>query len=270
MNSIKKIAAVFLALLMLMSFCSCSFTEERIDGEPENDIVSRPDNNKDKEEDKKQEHAAQEESDTLSKKEVDALASAALQKLSAIPEYPAGYPTRDDVVAQYKRACEAIGWIVGTELVATDGDYAHSSHGMNYYKVLPDCYLGAKNAGKNPDADMLIYNKETFEAYLATLIAKDEAHEYIVDITESFDVPRFVESKNGELYALPYAFPPAGYGEEDTFELKANGDGSYTLSVHYTTLDDNDEVDGEHTYDVKYIKKDGRWVFENFLLVKQH
>lgn len=272
MNSIKKIAAVSLALLMLMSFCSCSFTEERIDGEPEDGIVSRPDDNKGKEDDNKQEDATKEESDTLSKKEVDALAKAALQKLSVIPEYPAGYPTLDDVTAQYKRATEAIGWIVGTELVATDGDYTYSSHGMTYYKVLPDCYLGAKQAGKNPDADMLIYNKETFEAYLATLIAKDEAHEYIVDITESFDVPRFVESKNGELYALPYAFPPAGYGEDstDTFDLKANADGGYTLSVHYNTLDEEDNVEATRTYDVKYVKKDGRWVFEDFRVVKQH
>ncbi|MBR2021229.1 MAG: hypothetical protein IJ939_02225, partial [Clostridia bacterium] len=69
-----------------------------------------------------------------------------------------------------------------------------------------------------------------------------------------------------------YAFPPAGYADDstDTFELSANDDGSYTLSVHYNTLDDEDNIEDELVYNVKYVNKDGRWVFENFRLVKQH
>lgn len=206
--------------------------------------------------------------------DVDALAGEALEKLAVIPEYPEGYPVLDDVVAQYKKACEAIGWIVGTEEVATDADYTYMTDDINikYYWVLPDCYLGLKQAGKNADADKLIYNKETFEAYLSTLITADEAHDYVLDIDESFDIPRFVEDENGILYVLPFAYPPAGYADDstDTFELFDNGDGSYTLSVHYNTLDDDDNVEAEHVYNVKYVNENGRWVFKNFRLVKQH
>ena len=126
--------------------------------------------------------------------------------------------------------------------------------------------------GKDDSAEKLIFNKETLEAYYATLIRAEEAGDYVLDIDESFEVPRFVEDEKGELYALPYAFPPAGYADDSTdkFELVSNDDGSYTLVVHYNTLDDNDEADREHTYKVKYVNENGRWVFENFRLVKQH
>lgn len=265
----KIITALFviLSILMVVSFSSCSFQEERIDsGEdaPVKQEVQKP------EKVEKPEKETESGEDTLSKEEVDALASVALEKLNTVPEYPEGFPTLEAVVAQYERANEAIGWIIGTEKIATDSDYTHEAYGMTYSKVLPDCYLGARNAGKNPDADMLIYNKETFEAYLATLIDADEAHDYVLDIKESFDIPKFVESKNGELYALPYAFPAAGYGEEDSYELIPNADGSYTLKVTYTLLDDEDKVRGESVYNAKYVKKNGRWVFENFRVVKQH
>lgn len=265
---IKRLLAAILVAAAVVMLCACQMQEERIDGE---EVKQETVNNQDDSEAESEEFVPQEEP-VLTREEVDALASAALEKLNTVPAYPAGYPKLDDVVSQYKKTCQAIGWIVGTELVATDGDYTHEAYGMKYYKVLPDCYLGSVKAGKDPDADKLIYNKETLEAYLATLIGKDEAHEYVLDITESFEVPKFTQSKNGELYALPYAFPPAGYADDstDTFELKANGDGSYTLSVHYSTLDDEDKPDRTHTYDVKYVKKDGRWVFENFILVKQH
>lgn len=267
MLCIKKAASAVLAVLMLLVMCSCQFSEERIDsGEdaPVKQETQKP------EKIEKPEKETETKEDTLSKEEVDALAAVALEKLSAVPEYPAGYPTLEDVVAQYKRANEAIGWIVGTEKIATDLDYTHEAHGLTYSKVLADCYLGAKNAGKNPDADMLIYNKETLEAYIATLIDEEDAYNYILDITESFDVPKFIESKNGELYALPYAFPAKGYGEEDEYELIANADGSYTLKVTYDILDENDEVEKQGEYKAKYVKKNGRWVFENFRVVKQH
>lgn len=263
----KKISVFLAALLALLCLAACDKSEEYdfING---NDDSLAEDTNQDKTENNKQAT----ESDRVTKKEVDALAAAALEKMSVVPEYPEGYPTLDDVVAQYKKACQAIGWIVNTELAASDGDYGYDAHGMTYYKVLPDCYLGAAKAGKDPNAEKLIYNKETLEAYLATLISADEARDYVLDIDDSFEIPKFVEAGNGALYVLPYAFPPAGYGDDstDTFDLTANGDGSYTLSVHYNTLDDEDNVEATHTYDVKYVKKDGRWVFENFLLVKQH
>lgn len=235
----KKSLFALIAVLMVIMVCSCGAAKDR--AEALQDEVLTP-------------------------------AEAALEKLKAVPEYPEGYPTPEDVVSQYKKTCQAIGWIVGTELIATDGDYGYDANGLKYYKVLPDCYLGEKQAGKDEAAEQLIFDLETLEAYYATLISADEAHDYVLDINESFEVPRLVENENGELYALPYAFPPAGYADDstDTFELIANKDGSYTLVVHYNTLDDEDNIDGEYTYKVKYVKKDGRWVFENFLLVKQH
>ena len=262
----KRILAVIFSALMLFALCSCKFQEDRIDSFPENETKQE-----DKKEEQKNETVSDEdERKTLSRKEVKALADAALEKMSEIPEYPEVYPTLDAVASQYRRANEAIGWVVGTELVATDGNYTITKDGMQYSRVLPDCYLGALKAGKDENADMLIYNMETLEAYFATLIRADEAHEYIVDIKESFEIPKFVEASNGELYALPYAFAPSGYGEDDTYELRPNGDGSYTLSVHYTTLDEEDKPDGEYVYDVKYVNENGRWVFEDFRVVKQH
>lgn len=266
MLNIKKIFAVLIACLTVFMLCACGENRnesghggaiENVPSSPQNKPSQKPETNP---------------SSQQPQADITPLVSQALEKLAAIPEYPEGYPTVEAVSAQYKKTCQAIGWIVGTELVATDADYTYEAHGLKYYKVLPDCYLGSKDAGKNPDADMLIYNKETFEAYLATLISSDEASDYIADIDESFEVPRFIEDRNGELYALPYAFPPAGYADDstDTFELAANDDGSYTLTVRYFTLDDDDNPDREHTYSVKYVNENGRWVFKNFRLVKQH
>lgn len=262
---LKRIVFAVLAVAVIcLGLCSCKIQPQNDEIPPfvKNDPATKP------VEDQPSKDTVQD----ISKEEVSKLAEEALIKLKTIPEYPEGYPTLDDVVAQYKKACQAIGWIVNTELAASDGDYGYDAHGMTYYKVLPDCYLGAAKAGKDPDAEKLIYNKETLEAYLATLISADEARDYVLDIDDSFEIPKFVEAGNGALYVLPYAFPPAGYGDDstDTFDLTANDDGSYTLSVHYNTLDDEDNVEATHTYDVKYVNKDGRWVFENFLLVKQH
>ena len=263
----KSVFAVLAATVICLGVCSCDSKKKQPGDEippfANNNPVTIPDENKEG-----QKHPDANESD----EDVKALANAALEKMRAVPEYPEGYPTLDDVVAQYKRTCQAVGWIVGTELAAYDGDYGYKAYDMTYYKVLPDCYLGSKDAGKNPDAEQLIYNMETLEAYFATLVTADEAKDYILDIEDSFEVPKFVENEKGELYVLPYAFPPAGYADDstDTFELFANDDGSYTLTVHYSTLDDEDNIDREHTYDVKYVNENGRWVFENFRLVKQH
>lgn len=263
MLNAKKIFALIMACFMIFALCSCGDNTNA--GEDKDITESKaPEQNSTGNNEKNDE-----QSSTVN---IEPLASEALEKLRTVSEYPEGYPTVEYASSQYKRLCEAIGWIVGTELVATDGEYTYEAYGMKYSRVLPDCYLGAAKAGKNPDAQMLIFNKETYEAYLATMISADEAADYIMDIDESFEVPRFVESENGELYALPYAFPPAGYADDstDTFELVANDDGSYTLIVHYFTLDDDDNIDREHTYNVKYVNENGRWVFKNFRLVKQH
>lgn len=261
--NIKRILSLIFVCLAIFALCACGDNADRDNGKTavENEIPKQ-----------NPEQIPEQKPEQNPDTDITPIVSHALERLNTLPEYPEGYPALDDVVDQYKRTCRTIGWIVGTELVATDADYTYEAHGMKYYKVMPDCYLGAANAGKHPEAEMLIYNKETFKAYLATMISADEAADYIADIDESFEVPRFIENENGELYALPYAFPPAGYADDstDTFELTANDDGSYTLTVHYNTLDDNDNVDREHTYDVKYVNEGGRWVFKNFRLVKQH
>ena len=259
---LRKSLFAVLALIVMLTVCACG-DKEKTDAPDASQNVSEdvaPEINRVQPEDKP----------FHTKEEIETHAAAALEKLSVIPEYPAGYPTLDDVVAQYKKTCEAVGWIVGTELVATDSDYTYMAHDLKYCRVLPDCYLGSSLAGDNPEADMLIYNTETLEAYFATLMDSQSAHDYVLDISESFEVPRFIQNKDGELYALPYAFPAAGYDEEDTFELIPDKDGNYILKVHYNTLDDNDEVDGRYVYEVKYVKENGRWVFKNFILVKQH
>ena len=74
----------------------------------------------------------QEQNDTTQNSSVSP-AEEALVKMEKAPVYPEGYPSLDDVVSQYKRTCQAIGWIVGTELVATDADYTYEAHGMKYY-----------------------------------------------------------------------------------------------------------------------------------------
>ena len=260
---IKKLLVAVLVASAVISLSSCKMGEERIDVDYSQEADA---NNKDT--DKENDNA-----DVSGESGEKSPAEKALEELNTLPEYPEGYPELSDVVAQYRKACEAIGWIVGTELVATDGDYGYEANGMKYYKVLPDCYLGSARAGDDPDAKQLIYNKETLEAYFATLIGVEDAREYTLDIDQSFDIPRFVENENGELYALPYAFPPAGYADDktDEFGLHKNDDGSYTLEVRYYTLDDEDNIEPEyHTYNVKYVNENGRWVFRNFRLVKQH
>lgn len=269
----KRIIAFLMAALVILCFASCDNSDEdefiNGSGEPS---VSQPEKDDKAENGKVSQDEENEVPEPVkeTKEEIDALAAAALEKMSVLPEYPAGFPTLEDVAAQYEKATAAIGWIIGTEMAASDADDNYTFDGLKYYRVLPDCYLGVKQAGKVPDADKLIYNKETLEAYLATLIHPEEARDYVLDITESFDVPRFVENSVGALYVLPYAFPAAGYGEEDTYELRKNSDGSYTLLVHYTTVDENDEVDGEYVYSVRYVNHNGRWVFRDFIVVKQH
>lgn len=262
----KKILIILSAVLVALSFTACNNSDEYefINGS------GTPSVENDKKELASDETAEDSTPQKETKEEIDALAAQALEKLSVVPEYPEGYPTLEDVVAQYERANMAIGWIVGTETAANNANDTYTVNGMTYCRVLPDCYLGVENAGKNPDADKLIYNKETLQAYFATLIHPDEAQEYVIDITESFEVPKFVQNEAGALYVLPYAFSAEGYGKENTYELKSNDDGSYTLTVRYTTVDKKGETVDEYNYNVKYVKYDGRWVFENFIVVKQH
>jgi hypothetical protein len=62
----------------------------------------------------------------------------------------------------------------------------------------------------------------------------------------------------------------SGYGDDDSYELSANDDGSYTFTVHYTLLDEKGNVRANRSRDFEYANIDGRWVFKNFVLIKQH
>lgn len=267
----KKIKIALIALVAVCSFASCS-NNETVQPDASTEQIETTDMGN-----TTNETAENTETPVTSsgatKEEIDALASAALEKMSKIPEYPEGYPTLEDVVEQYEKANMAVGWIVNTEKVATDLSDTYEAHGLTYYRVKPDCHYGehelSHHASELGETEKLIYNKETFEAYLATLIHPDEATNYIIDIKESFDVPKFVENKSGALYALPYSYPVLGYGEEDTYELTDNGDGSYTFTVGYTTLNDDGSVRKENVRKFGYINVDGRWVFENFIVIKQ-
>ena len=257
----KRILCALICAVTVFAFCSCTFQEERIDSFPDNEI---------KQEEKKEEKPVKDKTEEkrLSKKEVIALADAALEKMSIVPEYPEGYPTLDDVVAQYEKANQAIGWIINTEPMATNPDDTHKAHGFVYQRVLPDCHYG-DDAGKSEDNQKLIYDRATLEAYIATLIHPEEASDYMIDLLEGFDVPRITAASNGALYALTYPYTPEGYGEDDKYELTPNGDGSYTFSVTYTTLADDGSVEGEYTKNYGYENVDGRWVFTNFRVIKQ-
>lgn len=261
MFSFKKTLCALIACALLASLCGCGKTEENVT-------------------DSKQETPIQNESQNISNQEpketaeeIQALVSVALEKLSVVPEYPEGYPTLEDVVEQYEKANMAVGWIVGTESVPTYESDTIVVNGLTYQRVKPDCHYGEHklnhHAAELGETEKLIYDKETLEAYLATLIHPDEAREYIIDIKESFDISKLVEAKNGALYALPYPYLTGGYGTDDTYELTKNSDGSYTFTVGYTLLNDDGTVRSEKSRKFGYVNVDGRWVFENFVVIKQ-
>ena len=134
--------------------------------------------------------------------------------------------------------------------------------------MLPDCHYG-KTAGESEDNEKLIYNRETLEAYLSTLIHPDEASDYMIDLKEGYEIPRITAASNGALYALTFPYYPEGYGKKDEYELTPNDDGSYTFTVKYTTINDEDVEEGPFSQSFGYEKVDGRWVFTNFRVIKQ-
>lgn len=110
---------------------------------------------------------------------------------------------------------------------------------------------------------------ETLEAYIATLISADEAREYIYDIENSFEVPKFIEKENGALYALPYSYPISGYTKEEVYSLEEDGDGTYTFTVKYGVIK-QDGTTVEKSRDFSYEMIGGRWVFTDFIVIKQN
>ena len=264
MSYMKKTAAILAAICVAAGMCACN------DDKNQNVPMPTP-------EVSVQQNVEEKPAEVIKNKQeaedIEALAGEALEKMAKVPEYPEGYPTLEDVVAQYEKANAAIGWIVRTESVVTYPDDNFWYEGVQYQRVRPDCYLGKEvlldGTDEDKGADMLIYNLETLEAYFATLIHPEEASDYIGDIENDFTLPRFIE-RDGKLYAISIAFPASGYRDEDVYELVLNDDGNYTFSVKYATLDENGDVYKEFTEDFGYENVDGRWVFTNFRVIKQH
>ena len=260
MSNIKNILVVLAAAVVTAGFTACTPKDDFTDILADDDYVYT--------EDKAEKEEPAEEQSGESKAQIKKLADKALERLEKMPEYPAGYPPLDDVVPQYKKANTAIGWILKTEVIATDPADTYKSDGMTYQRVKPDCHLGIHNHAHGEE-EQLIYNKKTLEAYIATLIHPEEAKDYMIDLDEGYDVPRLVTGTNGALYALTFSFSPTGYGEEETYELSKNSDGSYTFTVNYTVKGKDGKPDRQQQHSFPYVKVDGRWVFENFIVLKQ-
>lgn len=270
MSAVKKIIIACLALASCVYFASCTPRDDFLDIIPEGDpeIQKDVDDTAEKEKEEAFENAV---SAKESRKEIEALAAEAVEKMSVIPEYPAGYPTLEAVVEQYKKANMVIGWIINTERIATFEDDTYETNGMTYQRVRPDCHYGehAFDHSTVPEEhEKLIYNKKTLEAYLATLIHPEEASDYMIDLKEGYDIPRLVQGENGALYALPFSYTPAGFGKDESYELTPDGDGSYTFTVNYTFTGKDGEAKPRQ-YKTDYVKVDGRWVFENFRVFRQ-
>lgn len=273
MTATKKIIIACLALSLSACFASCAPKhDDFLDLIPDVKPGEVQHDEKEKKDEVKVEVSDEAEQKKESRKEINALADAAIEKMKAVPQYPAGYPTLDAVVEQYKKAAMAVGWIVNTEKIATDSNDTYEENGMTYQRVKPDCHYGEHELDhlekEGKETEKLIYNKESFEAYLATLIHPEEASDYMLDLKEGYDVPRLVAGDNGALYALPFSYSPSGYGDEETYELTSNGDGSYTFTVNYTVVGNGGEKKTRKQM-IDYVKVDGRWVFENFILYRQ-
>lgn len=207
-----------------------------------------------------------------SKKEINEKAAAALEVLGEIPDYPESFPTLEDVTEYYHKANEAIGWIASTQKIAFDSSDIIEKNGIVYHRVKPEFHLGyhkvSDHASEITDADRLIYNLETFKAYLCTLINPEEVNEYMID---NKDLKKFVEGNNGALYALPFSYIPQGYSkdEDDKYSLNKNSATSYTFTVEYAVIDKETKTSTPKSASFDFVKLDGRWVFDTFRVIKQ-
>lgn len=257
MNGRMKFAAVFAAVLCF-ALVSCSAKSDKKDG---------------KEQQSPKETQQQEQIpgsfQTDIKIDGNITPEKAVEILSAVPEYPQGYPTLEDVTLAYRKANMAVGWIIHTERVAVYDDDTLTVDGIEYKRVRPDCFYGADNLEKYKDklenTQKLIFNFDCLEAYLCTLMSPDEAKEYI---TDAKDTNKFVEDENGNLYVLPFSYTPEGYGKE-VYTLDDNGDGTYTFNVAYTLVDEDGNVYNEKNKSFDFVQIDGRWVFDRFFVIRQ-
>lgn len=265
------------ALLMIAAtlFCvSCTQNNADINEDQHNHVHTEDENTPSSNQQQNQEEIPPEEdyAKKPSKQEIEDSAALALEVLKKVPEYPATYPTLDDVVAHYNKANEAIGWIIGTSKIAFDSTDIIKKNGVTYHRVKPEFHLGyhelSHHQNEIKDEDKLIYNLETLEAYLCTLINPEEVKEYMIDNKE---LKKFTEGKNGALYAVPFSYLVQGYNkdEDNKYSLSPNGDGSYTFTVDYYLVDDKNNKTRDRSESFDFVKIDGRWVFDNFTVVKQ-
>lgn len=270
----KRLFSAFILLsLLLLTCCTPDNSLDKNNNENEHSHVQQNQDYSQKDEStQKEEQSTETIINKPSKEEIDALAADALEVLQQVPIYPAGYPTLDDVVEHYKKATAAIGWIIGTEKVALDSADTTKKYGLSYNRVKPDCHYGehelAHHKEELGDTEKLIYNLETLEAYLCTLINPEEVAEYMVDNKE---LKKFVEADNGALYAISFSYIPEGYAKdsEDKYTLIDNGDGGYTFTVDYGVLDEDGKEKRRSKESFDFIKLDGRWIFEDFRVIKQ-
>lgn len=264
---------IFLTFLVLACVAASSCTQVENEQLPENDVNVQQQMGEEKQEN----NVVSDNQDgqayvSLEQKiqERENLSRRAVEIMSKVPQYPAGYPTQEDALELYNRAKMAIGWIVSTGPVAVYDDITLSKNGLQYKRVRPDCYYGYHTLEHHKDelgeTQQLIFDKQTLEAYLRTMISSQEASTYMEDIK---DLRKFVQDDAGYLYVLPFFYVAQGYGEE-TYELVNNGDGTYTFNVTYGLLDDEGNEYTKRTEGFDLIQEDGRWVFRRFRVIKQN
>jgi len=267
MKIVTKLACIALAATCL-ALASCGKDAEKEQGTTNKAPVENVQQN---EQQTQQDTQSGETADNGKDKEfVDDLSNQAVEIMGKLPEYPEGYPTLEDVSNVYKKANMAVGWIVSTEPVPVYDNVTITVDGIKYCRVRPDCFYGAANlqkyADKADEFQKLIFDFDSLEAYLCTLMSPQEAELYIEDAK---DLKKFTEDENGYLYALPFSYTPEGFGKE-VYTLDDNGDGTYTFNVKYELVDEDGKVYKEKTKEFNFIQVDGRWVFEDFVVIRQN
>ena len=201
---------------------------------------------------------------------VKELSKKSVEIFKKVPEYPEGYPTLKDAAALYEKANMAIGWIISTEPMAVYDDISITVDGFEYKKVRPDCFYGKHNlehhATQLGETQKLIFDLDSLEAYIGTIINPEEVREYMEDAE---DLKKFAEDEAGNLYVLPFSYTAEGFGKE-SYTLDDNGDGTYTFNVAYTLVDENGEIYKERTESFDLVQIDGRWVFDDFRVIRQN
>lgn len=249
----KSILIFCLTALLCVSVSAC---QKKVDKTPTGDDLKKPVDNV---------------SEQTSPSDIKALSDSAVELMTnSIPKYSEDYPTLKDAAALYEKANMVIGWIIGTEEVAVYDDDSITVDGLIYKRVRPDCFYGAHNlehhAEEIGETQKLIYDLKSLEAYIGTIINPEEAKEYMAD---SKELKKFTEGENGGLYVLPFYYEPTGFGEEK-YSLDANDDGTYTFNVDYELIDENGEAYKERRESFDLVQLDGRWVFEDFRVIRQN